>query len=418
LVREGVGGEQAGLDGQGRGLSSGDGGSVAAGGQFGLLLARLRARLPDLENKVYAAVRQVGTETELTERTDYLAGTRALVAASLAFCLNVLERGPIERVPEAVVAQGRRAARLGVSAETLAMRLAAGKQVVIWEVEGMVAAQEVPLTAEELRRFQEDVERVGAQIISAVLEEYSAERLRQVSPQEQRQLEVVRALLSGVAVPPEERAVLGYDLEGRHHLGVVAIGESGRGELIAAGARLGVDVLALTIRPGQSWGWFGAGRALPIGPLIEALDQGEARFAIGQPQSELAGFRLSHEQARSAARVVERMGEGAPKVVRWADVAICAALLERPALARSLVAELLGPLDGLRISGKEARETLRAYFACGSNGASAAKLLGVDRRTVAYRLREIESRLGRQLSNCAAQLQAALALEELGVTAG
>ena len=285
-------------------------GGVRPSGEFDLLVARLRARLPELENKVYAAVRQVGAEQEVTEQPDYLSGTRALCAASLAYCLNVLERRPVEGVPEAVIAQGRRAARLGVSAETLAMRLAAGKQVVLWEVEAMARERQLSLTVEQLHRFQEEVERIGAQIISAVLEEYSAERLREVSPQEQRQLEAVRAVLGGVGLAPDERALLGYELEGRRHLAVVALGERARRELVAAGARLGLEVLALNVRPGLAWGWFGASRELPVGALIEALEAGEARFALGQPQSETAGFRLSHEQARSAARVVERMRAG------------------------------------------------------------------------------------------------------------
>ena len=386
--------------------------------EFGPLAAVLRSRLPDLEEKVFATIRPVGAELEITERPDYLTGTRALVAGSLSYCINCLERGlKEEKVPESVVSQGARAARMGVSAETLAMRLAAGKQVVIREVEGMVAAGEVVATTDQVRRFQEEVERIGAHIISAVLEEYSKERLRAATPQEERQLELVRAVLAGVSLAPDERSLLGYRFEGRNHLAVVAAGDAARKELTAAAARLGVDVLALPLRPGLSWGWFGASRPLPSEELLAILDGGSGRFAVGQPQQGLDGFRLSHEQARAAARVAELLPEGRTGVVRWRDVALCAALLERPRLARSLVRELLTPLDGLRISGKEARETLRAYFACGGNGASAASLLGVDRRTVAYRLKEIEGRLGRQINHCAPELQAALALEELGVTA-
>ena len=60
------------------------------------------------------------------------------------------------------------------------------------------------------------------------------------------------------------------------------------------------------------------------------------------------------------------------------------------------------------------RKTLRAYFAAGRNAATAAAALGVDRHTVERRLNSIETRLGRQLHTCHAELEVALRLEELG----
>ena len=73
----------------------------------------------------------------------------------------------------------------------------------------------------------------------------------------------------------------------------------------------------------------------------------------------------------------------------------------------------LAPLGGEK-DGAVARKTLRAYFAAGRNAATAAAALGVDRHTVERRLHSIETRLGRLLHTCHAELEVALRLEELG----
>ena len=50
----------------------------------------------------------------------------------------------------------------------------------------------------------------------------------------------------------------------------------------------------------------------------------------------------------------------------------------------------------------------------GCNAATAAAALRVDRHTVERRLNSIETRLGRSLHTCRAELEVALRLEELG----
>ncbi|MBW8060448.1 MAG: hypothetical protein FVQ78_09030 [Solirubrobacterales bacterium] len=50
----------------------------------------------------------------------------------------------------------------------------------------------------------------------------------------------------------------------------------------------------------------------------------------------------------------------------------------------------------------------------GRNAASAAAALGVSRQTVGNHLGAIEARLGRSFSSCAAEIEAALRLEDLG----
>jgi DNA-binding PucR family transcriptional regulator len=47
------------------------------------------------------------------------------------------------------------------------------------------------------------------------------------------------------------------------------------------------------------------------------------------------------------------------------------------------------------------------------NVTSAAAALGVNRHTVSNRLRAVESRIGRPISSCVAEIDAALRLEDL-----
>ena len=62
----------------------------------------------------------------------------------------------------------------------------------------------------------------------------------------------------------------------------------------------------------------------------------------------------------------------------------------------------------MRDGGKDARDTLRAYFAAERNVSSTAAALGVDRRTVRNRIRAIEDLVGRPLNLIAADLEIAL----------
>jgi DNA-binding PucR family transcriptional regulator len=122
------------------------------------------------------------------------------------------------------------------------------------------------------------------------------------------------------------------------------------------------------------------------------------------------GWRLTHRQAQAALLVAQRRPQ---MLTRYADVSLIAAVLSDRELERSLVAVHLAPLDGQKDS-VVSRETLRAYFAAGCNAATAAAALRVDRHTVERRLHAIETRLGRLLNTCRAELEVALRVEELG----
>ena len=164
------------------------------------------------------------------------------------------------------------------------------------------------------------------------------------------------------------------------------------------------------------WGWFGGRSSLEprdVIALTPAVGLAGMHLALGEPAEGLSGWRLSHRQAKAAFRVAQR---GTENVVRYAEVALLAALLDDELLTSSLRTLYLKPLLRERDGGKVARETLRAYFAADRNVSSAAAALGVKRHTVTSRLRHIEKRFGRQLNSCAPEVEAALYLDALSTT--
>jgi DNA-binding PucR family transcriptional regulator len=133
-------------------------------------------------------------------------------------------------------------------------------------------------------------------------------------------------------------------------------------------------------------------------------------LGIGEIGEGLPGWRRSHEQAGAAAALAR---PGASAAVRYRDVAMIAAAAKDPLLLASLREMYLAPLD--KEDGRvPLRQTLRAYFAADGNSSSASSALGVTRQTVANRLLAVEEHLGHPLHKCAAALQVALSLEELG----
>jgi sugar diacid utilization regulator len=243
--------------------------------------------------------------------------------------------------------------------------------------------------------------------------EYQRELERVAHSPELRRIERVQKLLAGGHLNAAE---LGYDLDAEH-LGVIAVGAKAGDTVRALAARLGRQLLSVARSEDTVWAWFGGQRTLDIADierLLSAEQSAEVSLAVGGPGRGIEGWRLTHRQAQAAMLVALRRPQ---RLTRYADVSLLAAVLRDRELATSLVEIHLSPLDGKK-DGAVSRETLRAYFAAGCNAATAAAALGVDRHTVVRRLHTIETRLGRLLHTCHAELEVALRLEELGEPTG
>jgi PucR C-terminal helix-turn-helix domain/GGDEF-like domain len=223
---------------------------------------------------------------------------------------------------------------------------------------------------------------------------------------EWRRSELVTRLLGGEHLDPAE---LAYELE-CHHVGVIARGAAATDAIQPATAALGCRHMVVCHDDGTVWAWLGFREPPDMDALERLLAADGTTVSIGEPGHGLAGWRRSHRQAGAAFLVALRRPAG---LTRYGDVALTASMVQDDLLATSLHDLYLAPLSDGRGDGSTLRDTLRAYFAAGRNGASAAAALRVSRQTVNNRLRAVEERVGRPLTVCAAAIEAALRLDEL-----
>ncbi|HEX7245612.1 MAG TPA: helix-turn-helix domain-containing protein [Solirubrobacterales bacterium] len=373
------------------------------------LSKRLERRRGEIEEATLTRVYSVADPTEDSDPA-YLDGLRTAVSAALGYGIEALRRSEDRPapIPTSLLSQARLAARNGVELDTVLRRYLAGHALLddflIEESErgGLPGGS-------SLKRLLWVEAAALDRLLSAVSEEYAREvAARPGSPAERRAKQIER-LLAG---EPLDASGLGYDLEA-HHTGLVASGQQSEQVLRELAAALDCNLLLLRREADCAWAWLGGRRrALSFEEIECALRQlspAEATLTVGEPGHGLASWRLTHRQALAAMTVAQR-GERA--LTRYADVALLASILQDDLLVASLRQLYLEPLEQDRDGGEVARQTLRAYFAAEQNVSSAAAALGINRSTVANRLRATEERIGRHLGCCALELSLALRLGE------
>jgi hypothetical protein len=376
------------------------------------LSARLQARREEIGQAALTRIYAVG-DPSLARDPEYAEGLHAAVSAALDYGLAVIEGGE-ERapaVPAVLLTQARLAARNSVSLDTVLRRYLAGFTLLgdflIEEAEASDA-----LKGPTLKRLLRAQSALFDRLIAAVTEEYMRESDGRQGTAEQRRAEQVRRLLDGDLLNTSE---LEYEFDA-HHLGAIATGAGAAGAIRDLAGGLDCSLLRVCPAEGTVWAWLGGRRPLDPEQLTNLVPSGSVgpSLAIGEPGKGLAGWRLTHRQARAALPIARR-SRCSP--VRYADVALLASILQDELLVTSLCLLYLEPLAEDRDGGAVLRETLRAYFVADHNVSSAAAALGVNRHTVTNRLHAIEERLGRPLSSCTAEMDAALRLEDLGYPA-
>ncbi|WP_259314051.1 PucR family transcriptional regulator [Capillimicrobium parvum] len=238
---------------------------------------------------------------------------------------------------------------------------------------------------------------------------HAAERDRVMRIRDLRRVTLIRQMLDDIPVDEED---LGYPVAGTH-VGAIAWGRDPDGAIGAMTARIGGATLAAPAPTGASiWSWHSAqgldetahsalrGLAVPAGTQV----------AIGDLATGVTGFRQTHREAMLAFRVA--MGTDRA-VTLYRDVQLEALVTNDIRLAKEFSARQLGQLNGADERSRALRETLRAYFATGHNGAAAAAALGVHERTVSYRLATIEKQIGCSILSRKDELALALRLHDL-----
>jgi hypothetical protein len=334
--------------------------------------------------------------------------TRRVTAANFDYGFECMRRGvgwsPGEPAESAEAA--RVAARRGVALEVV-LHVYRGAHSVIWDI----FAEEIPLLGLDddaqaaLLKATSNVQfDYFDHLITIATEAYTSELERLTRGSAQRRVEVVSRVLAGENASSDE---LGYRLEG-HHLAMVVRGSRAESAARSIAAAMSHESLLVSRSDELAWLWLGGAkpfdddawgrlRAHPLPP--------GAAVAAGESQSAMEGFRLSHRQAQAAERASRRCGR---PLVRYADVALLATVLEHETAHASFVAMFLGELAGPGSRNANLRETLQAYFSAGHNAASAAAALGVNERTVRNRLRTVERMLGHPVDARRPELEVAL----------
>jgi hypothetical protein len=387
-----------------------------------VVVRRLRARQKEIEDAVFAGVREAVPEPTGEADPAYVEGLRTAVAAAVEFGFAGLERGeePYRGIPPEALAQARLAARSGVSLEAVLRRYIVG-HALLWDYV-MQEADRLQRTgrASGLREMSRAQASLLDQLVVGVTREHVAELQRTTRPQEHRLLERVRMLLAGEGVEGDAGVVdsgLDYDLDGEH-LGVIATGAGAAAAMRELARGLGRQLLCVARDEGTVWAWLGGRGALEMGELERACATQavvDVRLVAGESAGGLEGWRWTHRQAQAALLVAQRRPR---PLTRYADVALLAAALGDRLLARSLLEIYLAPLEDPRNGGGVLRETLYAYLAVERNVSSAALTLKIARSTMVKRLQIIEDRLGRTLHPCPAELEVALSLATLKATGG
>jgi PucR C-terminal helix-turn-helix domain len=372
------------------------------------LASRLRGRRAEIEEATFARVRAV-SDPGLVEDPEYIRGLKAAVTEGIDHALDALEARRHAHhvpVPPQLLAQARLAARSGVSLDTVLRRYSAAYTLLgDYLIE---EAESAGVSAEELKRALHAKAAVYDRLMAAISEEHMGEHRAGWRGAAQHRLELVRMLLAG---DPADTDELNYELDA-WHIGAVGCGEGAEELLRDLAARLDRRLLQVAVDEQTSWAWFGGDRrsetlSIPDPPR-------DAMVALGEPGRGIAGWRFTHRQAQAAIPVARRRGEG---VVRYGEVCLLASMMQDEVVVQSLRTAYLLPLSRGGGHGRTLRQTLRTYFAVGRNASSTAAALDVHRKTVNNRLRSAEELFGRPLSACAAEVEAALRLEEMGVMA-
>jgi PucR C-terminal helix-turn-helix domain/GGDEF-like domain len=371
------------------------------------LASRLRKRLPELEATIATRVHAISDPLEVADPT-YLHSLNGALTVALDYALAVIELGERRApdVPPALRAEARLAARAGVPLDTVLRRYCAGNALLGDFLIEETEHAEIPSSA--LRRLLRRQAMLFDRLLEAVSEEHVRETKSWPSSSAERRRECVKGLLAGEFV---DRSELGYDLDG-HHLALIAKGEGAPEAIRTLAGNLDRRLLAVRREEEPVWAcWLGGRSPLESQRALRALSElplDRVCATVGEPGEGLAGWRLSHRQAKAALPIAERRGQA---VLRYADVVLQTSILRDDLVATSLHQLYLAPLERASDGGEVGRETLRAYFAAERNISSTAAALGVDRRTVTNRIRAIEDLFGRPLKDFATELETALSLD-------
>jgi PucR C-terminal helix-turn-helix domain/GGDEF-like domain len=374
------------------------------------IVRRLRARLPEIEQVIFAQLRSIAPDPVEIGNAEYTSGLSAAVTAGVDYSLLAIEHGGewSGPIPPGIIEQAHRAARSGVSVETVMRRVSVAERL----VKKFATDEADHLPAQVLDKVLSSLGAAIDRLMAALADEYNQERERMERTPEQRRMEIVQRLLANEPVDSVDLAKLGYELHASWHVGLIATGAGAEQTLRHLKASLGCQLLAVPSGVGSVWAWLGGRRKLAVTDIERSLSTNgvvSVSLAIGGPGQGIAGWGQTYREAQGALLRALRQPE---TLVRYADRPLLVAALQNETLATWLK-EFLVPLRSQTDGGTRLLQALRAYIDAECNYRAAGCVLDHDRHTVESRVRKAEKLLGRSLRTCLPELDAALSLEEL-----
>jgi hypothetical protein len=377
--------------------------ALSAAARRAEIVAGIVSRRDGIERQARQAIGRIepGIADDLSR--GYEGGSGPAIEAVMDYVLACVAAGTtaVEPVPFDALEQARRAARAGVGLDVVLRRYTAGDRALRRVLAGDLAGLDQAIVDEVHTIADEAIDVV----VRSVVAEFDAEAAR-LSRSSNPALALTLRLLKEEVQAAE---LDGYILD-RWHVGVVAEDAVSRAQLRRLVTDLDAQPLVVDSGLGQRWVWIGTREPIATEAVEEALSGASdgAAFGLGEPRRGLAGWRLTHTEARRAAELPRPVGGG---VTRMRDHVLEAAVLENRVLMESLIATYVEPLkDEPARPGADLEETLRAYLGSGQNAKSAAEHLGIDRHTVLRRVRKVEDLVGERIEDCFAQLDVALRL--------
>jgi hypothetical protein len=370
---------------------------------------RLRSRQTQIEEAIFDHLRSTVPDPGGDGEPEYEKGLRVAVTAGVDYSLAVIEHGEerSDPVPAALVAQARRAARSGVSIETVMRRVTIAERLI--KKFAIEEAGDLPA-----RVFDQVLSVLGMTIdrLTRILaEEYNRERERVTSSPDQRRIKLVQRLLVE-DIDPLELKELDYEVCFPWHIGVIAIGAETGEILERVRATLRCKLLSVPSGDGTVWAWLGGHTKLAISVefrrTVSANGRVDASLAVGEPRVGLEGWRETHREAQTALPIACHESG----FTHCSDVLPVAAALQSKAIIRMYESIYILPMGKLHKGGQPARDALRAYFRHGRNFSSAASALDATRGKVEHHMNEARRVLGDSFNLTG--LEVALRLEELG----
>lgn len=254
---------------------------------------------------------------------------------------------------------------------------------------------------------------------------YEQERRALESSADGRRAHLVRKLLSGEPLDVEAASsTLNHPLAGRHVALVLwRTGDDAPEDVLEVTlARIAAAVparLLTTSARHRVYAWLSTHADLDPRPALAVELPAGVRVAMSGVHGGVEGFVRAHTDATRTAALL-RDGpepEDGGRIAVYERFELIGLLARDPDDCRRFVERVLGPLAADTRQAERLRHTLHAYLASGSSASRAARVLGVHRNTIAYRLQgaagllaELEAPDGGWPARSARRLEVELAL--------